>query len=202
MTARAAAWRELGDGRRLRRPASGTEVEDELAAELAVAVQLDGIDLAETRRAPLTIVDSVLRRCDLSAAVWQQVTLRQTELLDCRALGLRLSVDLAQDGYAEGCRFDHAVLRVGRVRGLLVFAGCDFTEAVVGGDLSAVVFTDCTFAGAEFAATAADGCDLRGSRLAGARGLLTLRGARVTADQTLAVAARLAAEAGLAVTDD
>ena len=100
--------------------------------ELAVAVQLDGIDLAETRRAPLTVVDSVLRRCDLTAAVWQQVTLRQTELLDCRALGLRLSVDLAQDGYAEGCRFDHAVLRVGRVRGLLVFAGCDFTDAVIG----------------------------------------------------------------------
>jgi uncharacterized protein YjbI with pentapeptide repeats len=193
------AWRELGDGRRLRRPSGGTEEAEELADELAVGVELDGADLAESRRAPLTVIDSVLRRCDLSAAVWQQVTVRQTELLDCRALGLRLSVDLAQDVYVSGCRFGDAVLRVERVRGLLAFAGCDFTDAVVGGDLSAAIFTDCTFAGAEFAATAADGCDLRGSRLAGSRGLLTLRGARVTADQTLAVAARLAAEAGLAV---
>jgi uncharacterized protein YjbI with pentapeptide repeats len=196
---RGTAWRELGDGRRLRRPAGGTEEADELADELAAGVELDGADLAESRREPLTVVDSVLRRCDLSAAVWQQVTVRQTELLDCRALGLRLSVDLAQDVYVEGCRFDSAVLRVERVRGLVVFAGCSFAEAVLCGDLSAVVFADCTFAGAEFAATAAEGCDLRGSRLAGARGLLTLRGARVTADQTLAVAARLAVEAGLTV---
>ena len=198
MTARG-AWRELGAGRRLRRPSGGTEEAEELADELAVGVELDGADLAESRRAPLTVIDSVLRRCDLSAAVWQQVTVRQTELLDCRALGLRLSVDLAQDVYVSGCRFGDAVLRVERVRGLLVFAGCDFTDAVVSGDLSAAIFTDCTFAGAEFAATAADGCDLRGSRLAGSRGLLTLRGARVTADQTLTIAARLAAEAGLAV---
>jgi len=80
-----------------------------------------------------------------------------------------------------------------------VFDGCTFTEAMVGGDLSSVVFTGCTFANAEFAATSADGCDLRGSALGGARGLLTLRGARVTADQTVTVAARLAAEAGLTV---
>lgn len=196
---RAAAWRELDDGRRLRRPAGGTEPVEELADEMAVGVALDGVDLAQSRRGPLTLVDSVLRRCDLSAAVWQQVTLRQVELLDCRALGLRLSVDLAQDGYAEGCRFDHAVLRVERVRGLLVFAGCSFGDAVLSGDLSAVAFTDCSFAGTEFAATAAAGCDLRGSRLEGARGLLTLRGARLTVEQTVSVAPRLAIEAGLVV---
>jgi uncharacterized protein YjbI with pentapeptide repeats len=193
------AWRDLGEGRRLRRPAGGLEMEESLPEELAAGVELDGADLGGTRREPLTLVDSVLRRCDLSAAVWQQVTLRQTELLDCRALGLRLSVDLGQDVYVSGCRFDGAVLRVERVRGLVVFTGCDFTDAVVGGDLSAVVFADCSFTGVEFAATAADGCDLRGSRLAGSRGLLTLRGARVTADQTLAIAARLATEAGLTV---
>lgn len=198
MTARAEAWRHLPAGR-LRRPAGATEAVPDLPDELAAGVELGGVDLAGSRRGPLTVVDSVLRRCDLSAAVWQEVTLRQVELLDCRALGLRLSVDLAQDVYVSGCRLDHAVLRVGRVRGLLVFADCVFTEAVVGGDLSSVVFAGCRFAGAEFAATGADGCDLRDSDLAGSRGLLTLRGARVTAGQTVAIAPRLAAEAGLAV---
>jgi uncharacterized protein YjbI with pentapeptide repeats len=186
----------------LRRPAGDLETVDGLAEEMAVGIALDGADLAETRREPLSLIDSVLRRCDLSAAVWQNVTLRQVELLDCRALGLRLSVALGQDVYVEGGRFDAATLRITRVRGLVVFDSCTFTDAVVGGDLSAVVFSRCAFDGAEFAATAADGCDLRGSELGAARGFLTLRGARVTADQTLAFAPRLATEAGLAVDPD
>jgi uncharacterized protein YjbI with pentapeptide repeats len=147
-------------------------------------------------------VDSVLRRCDLSAAVWQRVTLRQVELLDCRALGLRLSLDLGQDVYVEGGRFDSATLQITRVRGLVVFDSCTFTDAFVGGDLSAVVFAGCAFDGAEFAATGADGCDLRGSRLGAARGFLTLRGARVTGDQAVSFAPRLASEAGLTVEPD
>ena len=197
-----AGWRQLSEKRRLRRPSGGTDPADTLAEEMAVGVELDGVDLAETRRSPLTLVDSVLRRCDLSAAVWQSVTMRQVELLGCRALGLRLSVDLGQDVYVEGGRFDAATVRISRVRGLVVFDSCTFSEAMIGGDLSAVVFTGCTFEGAEFAATAAQGCDLRESRLGGARGLVTLRGARVTADQTVTIAPRLAAELGLTVEAD
>jgi uncharacterized protein YjbI with pentapeptide repeats len=195
-------WRQLDEKRKLRRPAGDLEPAAELAEEMAVGVALDGADLAGTRREPLSLVDTVLRRCDLSAAVWQNVTLRQVELLDCRALGLRLSVALGQDVYVEGGRFDAATIRITRVRGLVVFDSCTFTDAVVGGDLSAVVFARCTFDGAEFAATAADGCDLRGSQLGAARGFVTLRGARVTADQTVAVAPRLAAETGLVVEPD
>jgi uncharacterized protein YjbI with pentapeptide repeats len=195
-------WRELGEKRRLRRPAGDLEPAEELAEEMAVGVAFDGVDLAETRRSPLTLVDGVLRRCDLSAAVWQGVTLRQVELLDCRALGLRLSVDHGQDVYVENGRLDSATLRISKVRGLVVFDGCTFTDAMVGGDLSSVVFTDCTFENAEFAATNAEGCDLRGSRLGGARGLATLRGARITAEQTVPIAARLATELGLTVEED
>ena len=194
------AWRSVGD-RRLRRPAGGRDEATGLGDDLVIGASLDGLDLAGSRREPLSLVDSVLRRCDVSAAVWQAVTLRQVEVLDCRARGLRLSVDLAQDVYLSGCRFDQATLRVERVRGLVVFDGCVFTDAVVGGDLSSVVFTDCGFDEAEFAATRAAGCDLRSSRLAGARGLLTLRGARITGDQSVAIAARLAAESGFLVED-
>jgi uncharacterized protein YjbI with pentapeptide repeats len=195
----AAPWRELGEKRRLRRPSGGAEPADELAEEMAVGAEYDGLDLSGTRRSPLSLIDSVLRRCDLSAAVWQAVTMRQVELLDCRALGWRLSVDLAQDVYLSDCRFDAATLRISRVRGLVVFDGCTFGDAVVGGDLSAVVFVNCSFDGAEFAATAADGCDLRGCELGAARGLLTLRGARVSTDQAVAFAPRLASEAGFTV---
>ena len=197
----AAAWRELGEKRRIRRPSGGTEPADERAEEMAVGAGCAGLALSETRRLPLSLIDSVLRRCDLSAAVWQAVTMRQVELLDCRALGWRLSVDLAQDVYLSDCRFDAATLRISRVRGLVVFDGCTFTDAAVAGDLSSVVFTRCTFDGAEFAATAAEGCDLRDCTLGAARGLLTLRGARVTTDQAVAFAPRLASEAGFTVED-
>ena len=36
---RGTAWRELSDGRRLRRPSGGTEEAEELADELAVAAR-------------------------------------------------------------------------------------------------------------------------------------------------------------------
>ena len=91
------------------------------------------------------------------------------------------------------------MLHVARVRGLVVFERCSFTDAELAGDLSKVVAVDCDFDRGEFAATAADGFDVRESRLAGARGLLTLRGARITRDQTLTIADRLAVEAGLKV---
>jgi uncharacterized protein YjbI with pentapeptide repeats len=195
------AWRTVGD-RRLRRPAGGTEEAHDLPGDLASGLAFDGVDLSGTRHSPLTVVDSVLRRCDLTAAVWQAVTLRQVEVLDCRARGLRLSVDLAQDVYLSGCRLDQATLRIERVRGLVVFDGCVFTDAVIAGDLSSVVFADCGFQNAEFAATKAGGCDLRSSRLSEARGLLTLRGARITADQAVSMAFRLAAESGFAVEQD
>lgn len=193
------AWRVLDGTRKLRRPAGDLEAADELGDDLVTGLAFDGVDLAGSRRERVALVDCVLRRCELTAAVWQQVTVRQTELLDCRALGLRLSIDLAQDLYVSGCRFDQSVLHLERARGLVVFTGCSFTGAELAGDLSRVIAVDCDFDGCEFAARSADGLDLRGSRLAGARGLLTLRGARISVDQTLTIADRLAVEAGFTV---
>ena len=62
MSRAAAGWREVGEKRKLRRPSGGTEPAGELAEEMAVGVELDGLDLGGTRRCPLTVVDSVLRR--------------------------------------------------------------------------------------------------------------------------------------------
>jgi uncharacterized protein YjbI with pentapeptide repeats len=119
--------------------------------------------------------------------------------LRCRGIGLRLTVKHAGDVYAYDSRLDYAVVEVGRVKGLAVFDGCSFREAVISGDLSGVVFSDCDLTGTEFAASRAQGCDLRGSRLGAARGLLSLRGAKISADQAVDVADALAAEAGLVV---
>ena len=161
-----------------------------------------GADLSGSRFSPLTLVDSSLRKADLSNAVWQQVVARRVELLGCRATGLRLSVDLADDLYVEDSRLDYATIWIERVKGVAVFSGCTFRNATISGDLSRVVFAGCDFDGAEFVASSAAGCDLRTSALGGARGLLTLRGARVTPDQTISIALRLAAEVGLRIDTD
>ncbi len=80
-----------------------------------------------------------------------------------------------------------------------MFAECRFREATITGDLSNVVFHECSLDGAGFEANKAVDCDLRTSDLLGARGVSRLRGARITLEQATSVAPVLAAEAGLSV---
>lgn len=155
--------------------------------------------LSESEFDPLELTDVRMSGIDLSNARWNTVTARRVEWLHCRAMGWQLSFAQITDVYLEGCRLDYSVIEVGNVKGLLVFSGCSFTDAIIRGDLSRAVFTDCEFNGAEFDPTNAKGCDLRGSSLAGARGLLNLYGAWLDQEQVTAVAPTLAAEAGLRV---
>lgn len=157
---------------------------------------LDGADLAGSRLDPLTLTDVRIRRGDLSNAVWEHVTARRVAVEGCRSVGWRVIVDFAEDLLVEGCRWDHGGIFVTRTRGAVVFRECTFAGTTLRGDLSRVRFDSCDLAGAEFNANAAAGCDLRSSRLAGARGLLTLKGARIGTDQLIDVAGLLAVEAG------
>lgn len=157
---------------------------------------LDGADLAGTRFDPLTLTDVRIRRGDLSNAAWEGLTARRVAVDGCRSVGWRVIVDFAEDLLVQGCRWDHGGLYVSRTRGAVVFRDCSFAGTTLRGDLSRVVFDGCDLAGAEFAASAAAGCDLRSSRLAGARGLLTLKGARISTDQLIEIAGILAVEAG------
>jgi uncharacterized protein YjbI with pentapeptide repeats len=157
------------------------------------------VDLSGSRLGPVTLTDTALEDVDLSNASVQRVTARRVEMLRCRAIGLRFSVEYASDLYVEGCRWDFAAIHIEKVKGIAAFVGCSFRETEIRGFLSDVVFLDCDFADTEFAAANAQGCDLRMSRLVGARGLLSLRGALITAEQAVSVADRLAIEAGLIV---
>lgn len=163
---------------------------------------LESLDLTGTRLRPLVLADVRLHDVEISNAQWHDVTARRVELRSGRGVGLGLSLDLAWDVHVEDYRLDYAGIHVGRVRGHLVFQGCSLRSATLAGDLSRVVFDGCDLTDARFEATAADGCDLRSSRLAGARGLHGLRGARIDATQLVVVAAQLAAEAGIHVVTD
>jgi hypothetical protein len=157
------------------------------------------VDLSASRWEPLTLTDVELTGADVSNAIWSRTMVRRVEIVSCRATGWRLSLDLAWDLYVSDTRLNYATVEVGRVKGLAVFERCSFGEARLLGDLSRVLFLDCDLTDVEFAACGARDCDFRSSRLAGARGLLSLRGARISGEQVVSVAGQLAEEAGLHV---
>jgi uncharacterized protein YjbI with pentapeptide repeats len=157
------------------------------------------VDLSGAKWGPLTLVDVLLRQVDLSNASWQRVVARRTELRTCRAIGLRLSVELATDLSIVDCRLDYSTLHLEKVKGVAAFTGCSFREATISGDLSNVLFLDCDFTDTEFRVTLAAKCDLRTSRLTSARGLLSLRGATISPEQAVSISTLIAAEAGLIV---
>jgi uncharacterized protein YjbI with pentapeptide repeats len=217
--------RDLGGGRSIRGPSADTDDLANQPANFAGEFDIDSalvnggdqtkvvgegdieksvvtqVDMSGATLGPLRLSNSVLRDVDLSNASMQQLVLRRTEWIRCRAIGLRLSIELATDFYVEDCRLDFATVHIEKVKGAAAFIGCSFREATIRGDLSDVLFLDCDFVATEFRASRADRCDLRGSRFAGGRGLLTLRGATISSDQVVSICTLIAAEAGLRVAD-
>lgn len=150
---------------------------------------------------PLSLSNVAFDNVDLSNAALPDTTARRVEFLKCRGIGLNLTLNQATDLYAEQCRFDYATVRIDKVKNATVFSGCSFRAAVFVGDLSNVIFTECELNAVQFGATRAADCDLRSSRLDDIRGLLTLRGAKITTKQAVSVAEIIATESGLSVCD-
>jgi uncharacterized protein YjbI with pentapeptide repeats len=215
-------FREFGDRRSVQRPnLQAIDLEEhpglfkglvDLAAVVVVGgdhsgIQSEGkvayasltdVGLSETRIHPLQLADVAMVRCDLSNAQWRDVAIARVELDGCRAVGMRLEGKF-DDLYAVDTRFDLMSLQRERGRGWTVFERCSFKDAVLGGSFDHVIFRDCDLSGTEFEATSARSADVRGSLLDGVRGLMTLRGATLDADQAREVAEQLATEAGFVV---
>ncbi len=164
-------------------------------------VRVSRSSLAKSRLSDLELMDVALRNVAVANASWEPVTARRVEILNCQAVGFQLGIVKAEDLYFEECRLDYARLNIEQRRGPIVFHRCVFTEAILDGDLSGVVFSECELKGAEFRANRAANCDLTSSRLTGASGLLTLVGAEITEEQAMLLPGQLAAEAGLVITE-
>ena len=156
-------------------------------------------NLTGSRITGLELIDVALNNVVVANAAWEKVTARRVEVLNCQATGLQLGLVKAEDLYFEDCKLDYSRLEVDQRRGVIAFHRCTFTEALLDGDLSGVVFSECEFKGAEFRARRAANCDLTSSRLSGAAGLLTLVGAKITEEQAMTVSGQLATEAGLVI---
>ncbi|WHT20239.1 pentapeptide repeat-containing protein [Crossiella sp. CA-258035] len=168
--------------------------EGSLTRTVVEEVSLNGAHLA-----PLEMTDVRCRGLDLSNGTLGEVTAQRVEWRQCQAIGLSLHVSQAANLLIDDCRLDLSTITVDRVKGIVVFRGCSLREATITGDLSNVVFLGCDLTAAEFAASRAEGADLRTSRLDRAHGLATLRGAIISSEQAASVAEQLATEAGLTV---
>lgn len=156
-------------------------------------------NLTGSRIAELELIDVALNNVVVANAAWEKVTARRVEAMNCQAVGFQLGLLKAEDLYFEDCKLDYSRLEVDQRRGVIAFHRCTFTEALLDGDLSGVIFSECEFKGAEFRARRAANCDLTSSRLGGATGLLTLVGAKVTEEQAMTFSGQLATEAGLVI---
>jgi uncharacterized protein YjbI with pentapeptide repeats len=159
-------------------------------------VLVEGADLSSTRFDPLDLSDVQLDRVDLAGARWESVTARRFAVRDSRLVGWRLHCTFVEDLLVSGCRWEDGALFLGRAKGAVVLRDCTFAGTTIRGDVSGVVFDQCDLAGAEIGVDAARNCDLRTSRLAGARGLGRLKGARIGAEQAIGIADLLAVELG------
>jgi uncharacterized protein YjbI with pentapeptide repeats len=185
----------LGELDRYRARLTGTHVAGSGHGELAEFLA-DGVNLSSTHFDPLDLSDVQLDRVDLAGARWEQVTARRFAVSDSRLVGWRLHCTFAEDLLVSGCRWDDGAFYLGRAKGSVVFRDCSFAGTTLRGDFSGVVFEGCDLAGAEIGVDAARNCDLRTSRLAGARDLGRFKGARITAEQAIGIADLLATELG------
>lgn len=156
-----------------------------------------GADLSGAVLSPFEVVDVTVDHAVLSNARWEQTTARRVEITESQLVGWQAQFALVQDLYVADSRADFAGISIGSAKGPVVFERCRFQNATFLGDLSKTVFIECTFPGADFSRVSnAKGCDLRRAELGGITGLMSLKGALITADQAVEIAGELAVAAG------
>jgi uncharacterized protein YjbI with pentapeptide repeats len=159
-----------------------------------------GGSLTGTRFTGLQCRDTEFVHCDLSGAVLDSAVLTRVTFTDCRLTGTVLDGAHLADVRISGCTADLMSLRMARARYLLVentgLHGADLYEF----DGEHCAFLGCDLGEASFEAARLAETDLHGSTVDDVRGALSLRGARVSPDQIVPLAATLLDALGIQVT--
>lgn len=159
-----------------------------------------GVDLSGRTLSGFTCRDTEFVHCDLSGAMLDSATLRRVTFTDCRLTGTVLSGAALRDVRITDCRADLVNLRMARAGFLLVE-----TSMLRGADLSSLAATDsalldCDLTGATVLDARLTGLRLHGSVVDDLRGVASLRGARIGAEQLVPLGAALLAAHDIAVT--
>ena len=160
-----------------------------------------GADLSGRSFGGLRCRDTEFVHCDLSGAVLEDAGLTRVRFTDCRLTGMVLAGATVTDVHIQDSRADLLNLRMAEARYLLVentaLTGADFYRfrgegcGLVGCDLTGVNFADAELSGAY----------LHGSAIRDVRGALSLRGARISADQLVPMGAAVLAALEIEVSD-
>lgn len=174
--------------------------EEVFDAVLSEAVFAD-VDFRGRRLLGLRATDVRFESCDLAGAVLDRARMTRVEFVGCRMTGTVFSGGQLQDVLIDSCIADLSTFRMVKAA-YLTIRGTSLREADLyqaGLETSRII--DCDLAGADVSEATVPGLDLRGSRLAGLIRPSGLRGARVTSDQLIDLAAALAVEFGIEVAD-
>jgi len=181
----------------------GAEIEiPEVVADLDVREsRWVGVDLSGRRFTGLHVRDTAFLHCDLSGAVLDQAVLARVTFTDCRLTGVVLSGTTLRDVRITDCRADLVNLRMARASFLWVQ-----DSTLRGADLHQFRGTHCAFLGCDLAGADLDRADLTGAYLHGStiddvRGVLCLRGARISPDQQVPLGAAMLAALDVTVTE-
>nr|WP_238355679.1 pentapeptide repeat-containing protein [Kribbella sandramycini] len=167
---------------------------------VVVGSSFAGTILTETVWEGVAITGSVFNEVDLSSARFSGGKLDRVHFRGCQLSGLSLSGVSCENVIFENCRLDYATFDAVRTVGALGFVNCSMTEmSVVGCRWDKVVIDGCRLSGLELDRCDLRGSDLRGSSLETVRGVVSLRGVTLAADQIVDLTVAMVADLEITV---
>jgi len=137
----------------------------------------EGLDLSESDWEDVSVEDCLFERIDFSRARLTGLRLDRCHLLGCKLTRAHLTESVLSNVLFEECRLDATTLDDVQTAGPAGFTACVLVNAVIRDcRFDVATFDGCRLR--EITLTSCDlrGADLRGNRLAGIRGITSLRG--------------------------
>lgn len=164
--------------------------------------QFSGTTLRDSGWEKSTISGVIFEQVDLSSSRLQETKVDRTRFTGCQLSGVVLTEANLSNVIFENCRLDYATFRSVRTTGPVAFVNCTFTEAsLTACRWNEVVFDSCRLTSLELDGCDLHGADFRGNSLDSIRGLTSLQGTTITADQLSDLSQALIADLDLQISD-
>ena len=138
---------------------------------------LEGLNLAEADWEDVVAEGCVFERIDFSGARLTGLRLDRCHLLGCKLSRAHLTESALDNVLFEDCRLDATTLDDVQTAGPVGFTACVLVNALIRDcRLDQATFEGCRLREVTLASCDLRGADLRGNRLAGIRGVTSLRG--------------------------
>jgi uncharacterized protein YjbI with pentapeptide repeats len=164
--------------------------------------ELEGLALEAGSAPGLSLIDVVLRACNLSNLDAREGLLTRVAMHGSQLVGFGLTRGEVRDLHATDCSLQLASFASATLHNV-VFERVNLAEAsFMDARLEAVAFVDCRLDGTDFRRATVSGCAIRGTSLDGVLGVDSLRGVRMPWADVVGSAGALAAALGIVVEHD